>query len=127
MLKAAMGEIRRISLFEKLLLLVGLSATFFGFYLIKLTFEITGENLNWIMVVAIFSWLILLILFIVSGLNADVKEELSLVIQKHINETVLLKEINLQLLGEIKTLRKEMEQGVIKAPRARKATARKKR
>src|SRR3989344_594166 len=127
MLKAAMGEIRRISLFEKLLLLVGLSATFFGFYLIKLTFEITVENLNWIMVVAIFSWLILLILFIVSGLNADVKEELSLVIQKHINETVLLKEINLQLLGEIKTLRKEMEQGVIKAPRARKATARKKR
>ena len=60
-------------------------------------------------------------------MKADVKEELSLVIQKHINETVLLKEINLQLLGEIKTLRKEMEQGVIKAPRARKATARKKR
>ncbi|HII30069.1 hypothetical protein COT48_00675 [Candidatus Woesearchaeota archaeon CG08_land_8_20_14_0_20_47_9] len=95
---------RTTTVFEKMLLIVGLAVAFLGFYMINLAYK-TGEGLTWLMIVAIFSWLTLLVLFIVSGLNADIKEELVAVIRDHIDETRLLKEISHELLEEIRMLR----------------------
>ncbi len=100
---------RKVTLFEILLLILGLVVLIVGFLLIKNTFISTGGDLNWFMIGAVFSWLTLLILFVVSELNADVKEELSLVMREHVDETKLLKEINQALLDEIKGLREDIK------------------
>ncbi len=100
---------RKATLFEILLLILGLIVLVIGFLLIRNTFINTGGDLNWFMIGAVFSWLTLLILFVVSELNADVKEELSLVMREHVDQTKLLKEINQALLDEIKGLREDLK------------------
>ncbi len=99
---------RKATLFEIMLLILGLIVLIVGFFLIRNTFISTGGGLNWFMIGAVFSWLTLLILFVVSELNADVKEELSLVMREHVDETKILKEINQALLDEIKGLREDI-------------------
>ncbi len=96
---------RKVTFFEKAVLIIGLATIAVGFYLIQQVFRI-DQKLSWLMLIAIFSWLSLLILIIISSLNADVKEELSDVIRESANETRLLKEITHELLDEIRLLRK---------------------
>ena len=108
-----MGEFhqpqRKITMFEVLLLVLGVVVLIVGFVLIRNTFITTGKTLSWFMIGAIFSWLTLLILFVVSELNADVKEELSMVMREHVDQTKILKEINHELLMEIKGLRADQK------------------
>ncbi|MBI2574845.1 hypothetical protein HYV82_03085 [Candidatus Woesearchaeota archaeon] len=99
--------IKRTTFFEKATLAIGLATIAVGFYFIQLLFS-TDRKLSWLMLIAILNWLSLLILVIIASLNADVKEELSLVIKEHTDETRLLKEITHELLDEMKMLRKEM-------------------
>lgn len=79
-----MTRFRKANLFEKLLLIVGLAVGVIGFYLIDKIYRIEGY-LNWFMVVAIFSWLTLIFLIIISDTNEDLKEEF-VIVQKEQNE-----------------------------------------
>ena len=98
---------RRVTVFEILLLVLALLVLIVGFFLIRQAFLAEGRSLNWLMVGAIFSWLILLILFVVSELNADVKEELSRIMREQVEETRMLKELHHALLEEIRGLRED--------------------
>ena len=97
---------RKITFFEKVVLVIGLATIGVGFFLIQQVFKLDPQ-ISWLTLITIFSWLSLLILIIISSLNADVKEELSNVIRENADETRLLKEITHELLDEIKLLRKQ--------------------
>lgn len=94
---------RHHNFFEKTLLVVGLGVTIVGFFLIRAAYK-SEQGLTWLMLLTIFSWLTLLILFIVSSLNADVKEELVRILSEHVEETKLLKEIAHEQLKETREL-----------------------
>ena len=96
-----MINIRKANLFEKLLLVVGLAVGVIGFYLIDKIYRVEGY-LNWFMVVAIFSWLTLIFLIIISDTNEDLKEEF-VQVQKEENE--VLKEIRDLLKKQYEELR----------------------
>jgi len=89
--------------FEKGLLVVGLGVTVIGFFLIKTAYN-NEQGLTWLMLLTIFSWLTVLILFIVSSLNADVKEELVSILTEHMEETKLLKELSYEQLKETREM-----------------------
>lgn len=100
---------RSLSFFEKLLIAVGLGVAVFGFFLIRQAASVSTEGINWLMIVAIFSWMTVLVLFVVSGLNADVKDELGAIIHEQIEETRLLKEISHQQLAETRNVKVLLE------------------
>ena len=64
----------KMTTFEIVLLVVGLAAAFLGFQLINQVFTIEGE-LSWLMVIAIFNWLMLIILFISLSLSVDISKK----------------------------------------------------
>jgi uncharacterized membrane protein len=99
-LKRMMG---RLNVFEKLLLLIGISVTIIGFYYINKMY--TGEGrLSWALLQAAFLWLVLLFMIILTDSNESIKEELKEVIHQHMNETRLLKEISKEQLAELRLL-----------------------
>ncbi len=99
---------RKINIFEKLLLPVGIGLTFLGFYLILLA-ENTGTQEPWFRLIAIFNWMLLLFLVIITATTEDMKEELSLIQKEHVTEIKLLREIAHDQLDEIKLLRKDIK------------------
>ena len=69
---------RKFNIFEIVLLVVGLGAGFLGFQLINLVYKAESGQLSWLMIIAIFNWLTLLVLFILLSLMVDVsKKELN--------------------------------------------------
>jgi len=60
----------KFTIFEGILLGVGLLASFLGFQLINQLF-ISEGTISWMMVVSIFNWLILLVLFVLLSLVVD--------------------------------------------------------
>jgi|TARA_B100002003_G_C13738377_1_gene368430 hypothetical protein len=65
---------QRMSGFEVVLLLVGLGAGLLGFQLINRVYITEGE-LSWLMVIAIFNWLIMLVLLISLSLAVDLSRK----------------------------------------------------
>jgi len=59
-----------ISTFELMVLIVGCAAVILGFNLINKVY-ITDYTMGWPMVTSIFTWLILLVLFILLSINVD--------------------------------------------------------
>ena len=59
-----------ISTFEIMVLIVGVAAVILGFNLINRVY-ITDYVMGWPMVISIFTWLILLVLFILLSINVD--------------------------------------------------------
>ncbi len=98
---------RKINIFEKILLPVGIALTFLGFYLILLA-EQNGTLLGWMRLTTVFSWMMLLFIVIVSATTEDMKEELALIQKEHVTEIKILKEIANEQLSEIKLLRKDL-------------------
>ena len=66
--------IAKISAFEVVLLIVGITSAILGFKLINLVHSQDG-TVSWMMVIAIFNWLTLLILFISLSLAVDVSKK----------------------------------------------------
>jgi len=64
----------RISAFEIVLLIVGVTAGFLGFKLINQVY-VTEGTVGWLMVIAIFAWLTLLVLFIALSVGVDVSKK----------------------------------------------------
>ena len=68
----------RMSVFEVVLLIVGVAAAFLGFHLINQAYKAESGQISWMMITAIFSWLTLLVMFILLSLMVEVsKRELS--------------------------------------------------
>ncbi len=59
-----------ISTFELMVLIVGCAAVILGFNLINRVYTI-DYTMGWPMVISIFTWLILLVLFILLSINVD--------------------------------------------------------
>jgi len=59
-----------INTFELMVLIVGCAAVILGFNLINRVY-ITDPNMGWPMVISIFTWLIMLVLFILLSINVD--------------------------------------------------------
>jgi high-affinity K+ transport system ATPase subunit B len=64
----------KLSSFEIVLLIVGIGTAVWGFQLINRVYSSDG-NISWLMVIAIFNWLMLLILFISLSLAVDVSKK----------------------------------------------------
>ena len=62
----------KINIFDVILLVVGIGAGYFGFHLINIVYSYEGGHLTWMMLITILIWLILLVLFIMLGLIADI-------------------------------------------------------
>ena len=87
------------SLFEQMLLVVGILIGIIGFWLINRTF-LNEPAINWSFITAVFLWLLLIFVVILTDTNESIKEELSTVMREHIEETKLLKrEVELMRLA----------------------------
>ena len=100
MFKSIYNKFKQATFFEKLLLLVGIFIGIAGFWLINTTF-LNQPGINWSFLAAIFLWLLLIFVVILTDSNESIKEELGTIIKEHIAETKLLKE-------EVILLRKSM-------------------
>lgn len=68
----------KMNIFEAVLLVVGLGAAILGFQLIKQVYRAEDSSVSWLMIIALFNWLTLLVMFILLSLMVDVsKKELS--------------------------------------------------
>ena len=61
--------------FEFFLLIVGMGAAVLGFNLINQVYQSDNYTISWLMVIAIFSWLGLLVMFILLSLMVDVSKK----------------------------------------------------
>jgi len=68
----------RMSVFDFVLLVVGIGASVLGFQLINQAYRAESGQISWLMIIAIFSWLSLLVMFILLSVMVDVsKKELN--------------------------------------------------
>ena len=68
----------RVSVFDIVLLVVGIGAAVLGFQLINQAYRAESGQISWLMIIAIFSWLSLLVMFILLSVMVDVsKKELN--------------------------------------------------
>ena len=65
----------RMNAFEVVLLIVGVAAAILGFQLINQVYKIESSQVSWLMVIAIFNWLTLLVMFILLSLIVDVSRK----------------------------------------------------
>ena len=64
-----------MNVFEMVLLVVGLGAALLGFGFINTVYKSENYQLSWLMIIAIFSWLTVLIMFILLSLMVDVSKK----------------------------------------------------
>ncbi len=107
MFNSIYNKFRQATLFEKLLLLVGILIGISGFWIINKTYA-ESPGINWSFITAIFLWLTLIFIVILTDSNESIKEELSVIIKEHINETKLLKEEVKHHIAETKLMRNEI-------------------
>jgi hypothetical protein len=101
MFKSIYRKYRQSTLFEKLLLVMGIGVGIIGFWLINTTF-IKAPIVTWQFISTVFLWLLLIFVVILTDSNESIKEELGVIIREHIDETKLLKK-------EVVLLRKIMD------------------
>ena len=85
-----MGNIRKTSSFEKMLLIVGLLVLVIGYMLIGKVYVIEGSQLSWGFLQTIFLWLLMVIFIIMLAIGEDIKE--GILIQQ-LDEIKALKEV----------------------------------
>ena len=76
----------KMGVFDIVLLLVGIGAAVLGFQFINQVYKADNGQISWQMITAIFSWLTLLVLFILLSLMVDVSK-------KELKEVKSLKEL----------------------------------
>jgi len=108
MFKFISKEIRKSTLFEKLLLIVGIAIGIIGFWLINSVYS-QNPVVSWQLVTAIFLWLLLVFMVVLTASNEGIKEELSINIKEHTEETKLIKEEISLLKEETKLVREEIK------------------
>jgi uncharacterized membrane protein len=101
-----MAFYRRITLFEIILLVVGLFVGIVGFLMINNLYN-QDPRVTWELFQTVFLWLILIVLLVLAATMTDVKEELSIVLRDHIEETRVVKELGKKQLDELKMMRQK--------------------
>ena len=91
MFKFVYLRFRASTAFEKMLLIVGIAVGIIGFWFINKIFY-QEPVLSWQFLMSTFLWLIMILIIILTDSNESIKEELSIIIKEHIEETKLLKE-----------------------------------
>lgn len=91
MFKFVYKKFQAATVFEKLLLVTGILIGIVGFWFINKIYY-NQPGLSWQFLTSVFLWLMLIFLVILTDSNESVKEELSVIIREHIEETKLLKE-----------------------------------
>ena len=99
---------RKTTFFEKVLLLAGFFMGFLGFFIIDKVFVTSGRVLSYDMIIAVFLWIIMLFLIIISASAENQKEEEMVISYELHEETRLMREFMQQRVGEIKALRKDL-------------------
>ena len=91
MFRFVFQKYRSSTLFEKLLLIVGIGVGVTGFWLINNT-HYSEPGLSWQFITSVFLWLLLIFIVILTDSNESIKEEISVIIKEHIEETRLLRQ-----------------------------------
>lgn len=107
MFKSVSRKFQQATLFEKLLLIVGIFIGIIGFWLINKTY-LNQPGINWPFITSIFLWLLLIFVVILTDSNESIKEELGTIIKEHIQETRLLQQGVKQHIAETQLIRKEI-------------------
>ena len=68
-------EESKFSIFDIVLLIVGIGAAFLGFHLINQAYTAEKGQISWLMIIAIFNWLTLLVMFILLSVVVDVSKK----------------------------------------------------
>lgn len=100
-----MVNTRKSNMFEKILLPIAFIVGIGGFYMLY-TAKQSGA---WLEIIALFSWLLLIFMMIIAATNEDVKEELGLVIREQVDEIKIIKELNHDLLAEMRLMRQDLK------------------
>ena len=69
-----MEKKRRTSIFEKLLLFVGLFILIIGYFFINKVFALEGYQISWGFLQTVFLWLLMVIFIILLAIGEDIKE-----------------------------------------------------
>lgn len=69
-----MEKKRQTSIFEKLLLVVGLLVLVIGYFFINKVFAIEGYKITWGFLQTVFLWLLMVIFIILLAIGEDIKE-----------------------------------------------------
>ena len=91
MFKSVYKKFIRSNLFQKLLLFIGISIGIIGFWFINKIY-INDPIVSWPFLTVVFLWLLLIFIVILTDSSESIKEELSAIIQEHIEETRLLRD-----------------------------------
>ena len=82
---------RKPTLFEKLLLVIGIIMVLLGYAMIQKMASVDGTLLTWNLVFAIFLWLLTVLMLILLSVGENVKEELKEVVDNQTKEIRLLR------------------------------------
>ena len=91
----------KLSVFEIAILFVGILLTYFGFRIVMSLYNVDGE-FTWLSAITVFTWLILLVLFILLSLGVDAN-------RRQVKEITLLRQIVHETMKETKLLKQEVE------------------
>lgn len=69
---------RKTSIFEKMLLVVGLTVLVVGYFMVNSVFQSEGGRLSWGLLQTVFLWLLMVIFIILLAIGEDIKEGLLL-------------------------------------------------
>ena len=84
-----MRKKRHTSVFQKLLLLVGILILVMGYFFINKVFAVEGFKISWGFLQTIFLWLLIVIFIIMLAIGEDIKEGILL---QQLEEIISLKE-----------------------------------
>ena len=82
---------RNPNLFEKILLIIGVLIVIIGYSFVHRMYVLQNYLLSWDLLQAMFLWLLLAIMMIMLAVIENVKEELRIVIEEHLEEIKLLR------------------------------------
>jgi hypothetical protein len=83
---------RSPNIFEKILLIIGVMIVIIGYSFIHQMYVTDNYMISWGMLQAMFMWLLLSVMLIMLAVNENVKEELKIVIEEHLQEIKLLRQ-----------------------------------
>ncbi len=96
---------RKLTIFEKLILVVGLFVVVAGMFFLQKLLFLSGGQFTTDVLVGVVLWLILIFVLILSAIAENGREELGTIIGENSQEIKLLRDISKEHLAEMRMLR----------------------